>query len=101
MDNFIKMKKLLINPKNNNFYSNPVVIKEGDKKGETEEGFGLVSEYSNKSILNIIEQNKAILSDEFFEDINEDNIKYLYNTKEKENVNTDERLNIVINSINI
>ena len=101
MDNFIKMKKLLINPKNNNFYSNPVVIKEGDKKGETEEGFGLVSEYSNKSILNIIEQNKAILSDEFFEDINEDNINYLYNTKEKENVNTDERLNIVINSINI
>ena len=60
-----------------------------------------MSEYSNKSILNIIEQNKAILSDEFFEDINEDNINYLYNTKEKENVNTDERLNIVINSINI
>ena len=95
MDNFIKMRKLLINPENNNFYSNPFVIKGGDEKGETEEGMGLISEYSNKLILNIIDQNKVILSDEFLEDINEKDINHLYNTEE--NINTDVRLNVEIN----
>ena len=96
MENLRKIKKLLINPENNKFYSNPVVIKEGDKKGETKEGMGLISEYSNKAILNLIEQNKNILSDEFFEDLNDDNTNILYKTEE--NLNIDTCLNINTNS---
>ena len=98
MDNYIKIKKLLINPKNNKLYSNPIVLKEGFKKGETEEGNHLTSEYSNKVILNIIEQNMEILNDEFFEDINENNINSLYD--DEEIINTDTRLNIEINTKN-
>ena len=96
MVNFNKMKKLLINPENNKFYSNPVVIEEGDKIGETKEGIGTISKYSNKVILNIIEENKDILSDEFFEDLNENNINNLYNTEESQNM--DIYLNINTNS---
>ena len=98
MDNYIKIKKLLINPKNNKLYSNPIVIKEGYKKGETEEGNSLTSEYSNKVILNIIEQNMEILNDEFFENINENNINSLYDVEEI--INTDTRLTIEINTKN-
>ena len=96
MENLRKIKKLLINPENNKFYSNPVVIKEGDKKGETKEGIGLISEYTNKAIFNLIEQNKNILSDEFFEDLNDDNTNILYKTEE--NLNIDACLNINTNS---
>ena len=92
IDNFIKIKKLLINPENNEFYSNPIVIKEGNKKGETKEGNALSSEYSNKVVLNIIEQDIDILSDEFFEEQNENNINNLDNIEET--LNTDTRLNI-------
>ena len=99
IENFREMKKLLINPGNNKFYTNPVVIKEGDKKGETKEGNGLISEYSNLAILNIIQENKTILKDEFFEDINENNIKNLINTEET--LDTDTRLIINTNSKNI
>ena len=99
IENFREMKKLLINPANNKFYSNPVVVKEGDKKGETIEGIGIISEYSNKAILNIIEENKTILKDEFIEDINENNIKNLINTEET--LDTDTRLIINTNSKNI
>ena len=99
IENFREMKKLLINPANNKFYSNPVVIKEGDKKGETIEGIGIISEYSNKAILNIIEENKTILKDEFIEDINENNIKNLIN--KEETLDTDTRLIINTNSKNI
>ena len=101
-NNFNKIKKFLINPENKKFYSNPVVIKEGDKKGETEEGIGLIKEYSNKVILNIIEQNKEILSDEFFEDKNENNINNKNNginlNYNQDTLNTVTRLNININS---
>ena len=92
----------MINPENKKFYSNPVVIKEGDKKGETEEGIGLIKEYSNKVILNIIEQNKEILSDEFFEDKNENNINNKNNginlNYNQDTLNTVTRINININS---
>ena len=100
MHNFLEMRKLLINPENKKFYSNPVVIKEGDKKGETEEGIGFIAEYSNKVVLNIIEENKEILNDRFFEDIKENNSNNLNNINNlniiEETINTDIRLNINI-----
>ena len=99
IDIFIKMKNLLINPENNKFYSNPVVIKEGDRKGETKEGVGLITEYPNKVILNIIEQNKEILSDEFFEEINENKNIINNSNNNEETLKTETRLNININTI--
>ena len=96
MESIKEMKKLLINHKNNKLYSNPVAIQKGDKRGETEEGIGLISKYSNKAILNIIEQNKEYLSDEFLEDLEDNNVNnLLYN---EETLNTDTRLNINTNS---
>lgn len=101
-NNFNKIKSHLINPENKKFYSNPVVINEGDKIGETKEGIGLITEYSNKAILNIIEQNKEILSNDFFKDINESNINHVNNLYNNDDIlNTDIRLNINTNSKNI
>lgn len=68
MKDFLEMKKLLINKTTNKFYSDPVVIIFGVKKGETEDGFDgnhIKGKYSNRVILNLIEENKEILSDDF------------------------------------
>ena len=62
METIFQIRKLLINPKTNDFYSNPYVIHEGDRRGETEDGKGASNKYSNKVISNIIEQNGDILT---------------------------------------
>ena len=69
MTDLLEMKNLLINKNTKKFYTNPVVIKIGFKKGETEESKNKNEEYSNKVILNLIEQNKDILSDEFIDSL--------------------------------
>ena len=72
MSGFNEMKSLLKDKNTKMFYTNPVVIKYGYKKGETEEGKGGIyknEEYSNKVILNLIEQNKEIMSDEFIDSL--------------------------------
>ena len=69
MEDLLEMKNLLINKNTKKFYINPVIIKFGYKKGETEESNNKNEEYSNKVILNLIEQNKDILSDEFIDSL--------------------------------
>ena len=69
MEDLLEMRNLLINKNTKKFYINPVIIKFGYKKGETEESNNKNEEYSNKVILNLIEQNKDILSDEFIDSL--------------------------------
>ena len=69
LEDLLEMKNLLINKNTKKFYTNPVVIKIGFKKGETEESKNKNEEYSNKVILNLIEQNKDILSEEFIDSL--------------------------------
>ena len=63
MNTFLKIRKLLINKSTNTFYTHPIVL----RNGYTEEGLGINSneEYLNRVILNLIEENKEILGDEF------------------------------------
>ena len=63
MNTFLKMRRLLINKNTDTFYSYPIVL----RNGYTEEGIGINNneEYSNRVILNLIEQNKELLSEEF------------------------------------
>ena len=91
MENIFQIRKLLINPKTNKYYSNPYVIKEGDRRGETEDGIGNIDKYSNKVISNIIEQNGDILTNEFMFEINGNN-KINKSLIVEENVQTDSRL---------
>ena len=65
MEDLLEMRNLLINKNTKKFYINPVIIKFGYKKGETEESNNKNEEYYNKIILNLIEQNKDILNNEF------------------------------------
>ena len=93
MEHFLEMRKLLINPRKKTLYTNPFVISEGSSKGETDDGIGEITQYSNKVILNIIEQNKEVLSDDFVKDISGNNgLNNLFNFED--NLNSDARLNI-------
>ena len=66
MKSFKEMKNLLINKNTKKFYSNPYVINVGINKGETTDEFVFKNpNYSNRVILNIIEQFKEILDDDF------------------------------------
>ena len=66
MKSFKEMKNLLINKNTKKFYSNPYVINVGINKGETTDEFVFKNpNYSNRVILNIIEQFKEILGDDF------------------------------------
>jgi len=70
MKSFNEMKNLLTNKNTKKFYSNPYVIKEGINKGETiDEGIIKNPDYSNRVILNIIEQYKELLDDDFINSI--------------------------------
>ena len=66
---FRALTKLLINPNTNAFYLNPYVIWAGSRTGETGEEESDSIKYENKVIVNIIEQNLDLLSNEFLEDI--------------------------------
>ena len=68
-DTLIEIRKLLINPNTNAFYLNPYVIWAGSRTGETGEEESDSIKYENKVIVNIIEQNLDLLSNEFLEDI--------------------------------
>ena len=93
METIFQIRKLLINPKTNDFYSNPCVIHEGDRRGETEDGKGASNKYSNKVISNIIEQNGDILTNEFMFEINGNN-KINSSLIFEDHLKTDSRLNI-------
>ena len=93
METIFQIRKLLINPKTNDFYSNPCVIHEGDRRGETEDGNGASNKYSNKVISNIIEQNGDILTNEFMFEINGNN-KINSSLIFEDHLKTDSRLNI-------
>ena len=69
LDTLIEIRKLLINPDTKTFYSNPYVIWEGEKLGDTAEKENGEINYENKIIKNIMEQIGELLSDEFLEDI--------------------------------
>ena len=93
MENIFQIKKLLINPNTHDYYSNPYVIQEGNRRGETEDGVGTTNKYSNKVISNIIEQSRDILTDEFLIEINGNNRinnSYIF----EGNLQTDSRINI-------
>lgn len=70
IEHFIQIRNLLMNPKTNTLFTNPYVINAGEKIGETDEEDDIVIDYSNKVILNIIEQNSEILTDEFLNYLN-------------------------------
>ena len=70
IEHFIQIRNLLMNPKTNTLFANPYVINAGEKIGETDEEDDIVIDYSNKVILNIIEQNSEILTDEFLNYLN-------------------------------
>ena len=91
MENIFQIRNLLINPKTHNYYSNPYVIQEGNRRGETEDGIGTTNKYCNKVISNIIEQNGDILTYEFLIEINGNN-KINKSLIVEENVQTDSRL---------
>ena len=63
MNTFLKMRGFLINKNTDTFYKYPIVL----RNGYTEEGIGTNSneKYLNRVILNLIEQNKELLSEEF------------------------------------
>ena len=69
LETFVEIRKLLINPNNKDYFSNPYVICEGSKIGETAEDENDTMNYKNKVIANIIEQNGELLSNDFLEDI--------------------------------
>ena len=95
MENFLEMKKLLINPETKTLYTNPYVIKGGIRKGETAEGKGTITEYFNRIIFDIIEQNRELLMDDFLEEMNNSRNKKNIGNNE-DTINTDTRLNINI-----
>ena len=66
-ENFNKIKKLLISKETNKYYKNPMVILSGVNKGETVEDIENENlGYKNKVIMNIIEDIRELLEDDFF-----------------------------------
>ena len=65
-ENFQKIKELLINKKTCFFYKNPIVKTLGVNKGETSEDDNVIFGYKNKVIMNIIEDIRELLDDDFF-----------------------------------
>ena len=66
-DNFKIVKKLLISKETGKYYKNPVVVISGVNKGETIEDIDNENKgYQNKVIINIIEDIKELLDDDFF-----------------------------------
>jgi len=67
MSDFIIIKQLLKNKSTNNYYNNPVVIANGNNKGETIEGDSRDNKnYKNIVIKNIINELKELFEDDFF-----------------------------------
>ena len=67
MEDFIKIKQLLKNKQNDEYFKNPIVISEGINLGETLEGNDFNNQkYKNIVILQIINDIRELLEDEFF-----------------------------------
>ena len=89
-ENFQKIKELLINKKTCFFYKNPIVKTLGVNKGETFEDDNVIFGYKNKVIMNIIEDIRELLDDDFFK----------FQVVENAEIASDTNQNIINNNTN-